>query len=95
MEVVRVLRNIFLRAFVVAVGFAAVFAIATFVWWDAGMAFATSHFHTDAATLTPITIRSITQIRFFVWFGLLTPGLALHWTLKAEEKRTRPVGRTI
>ena len=89
MEVVRVLRNVFLRAFVVAVGFGLVFAIATFVWWDAGMAFATSHFRTDAATLTPIAVRSFAQIRFLVWFGLLTPGLALHWTLKAEEKRRR------
>jgi hypothetical protein len=95
METVRLLRNIFLRALVVAVGFAILFAIATFVWWDAGMAFVTHHFHTDADTLTPIALQWFSQLRFFIWFGLLTPGLALHWTLKAEEKRSRPTGRTI
>lgn len=89
MEAVRILRNIFLRTFVVAVGFGVVFAIATFVAWDAGMSLVTSHFHTDAATVTPIALQFFSQLRFLVWFGLLTPGLALHWTLKAEEKRAR------
>jgi len=89
METVRMLRNIFLRAFVVAVALALVFAFITFTFWDAWMGFATSHFRTDAATLTPIAIQSFAQLRFFVWFLLLTPGLALHWTLKAEEKSRR------
>jgi hypothetical protein len=89
MEVVRLLRNIFLRAFVVGAGIGLLFAILTFVAWDAGMSFATRFFHTDAATMTPIALQFFAQLRFFVWFGLLTPGLALHWTLKAEAKRTR------
>lgn len=89
MEVVRVLRNIFLRAFVVGAAIGAVFAIVTIVGWDAGMSFATRSFHTDAATMTPIALRFFAELRFFLWFGLLTPGLALHWTLKAEAKRTR------
>jgi len=89
METVRMLRNIFLRAFVVAVAIAVVFAAMTFFWWDAWMWFATSHFRTDAATLTPITVQFFSQLRFYIWFGLLTPGLALHWTLKAEEKSRR------
>ncbi len=89
METVRMLRNIFLRAFVVAIAITLGFAFVTFTFWNAWMEFATSHFRTDTATLTPIAIQSFAQIRFFVWFLLLTPGLALQWTLKAEEKSRR------
>lgn len=89
MEVVRLLRNIFLRAFVVGAAIGLAFAILTFVAWDAGMSLGIRMFHTDAETLTPLALRSFAQLRFFLWFGLLTPGLALHWTLKAEEKRRR------
>jgi hypothetical protein len=96
MEVVRLLRNVFLRAFLVAAILGFVFAIATFAAWDAGISFVTGHFHTDAATVTPIALQCFSQLRFFIWFGLLTPGLALHWTLKAEEKRAQLSGeRTI
>jgi len=95
METVRILRNIFLRAFVIAVGIGAVFAIVMFTAWDAAMSFVTSHFHTDAATMTPIALQFFAQLRFVVWFGLLTPGLALHWTLKAEQKRARVGERPI
>ena len=89
MDVVRLLRNIFLRTFVIGAAFGLVFAIVTIVAWDAWMSLATRCFHTDAATMTPLALRFFTQLRFFLWFGLLTPGLALHWTLKAEEKRAR------
>jgi len=89
MEVVRVLRNIFLRSFVVGACIGLVFAILTIGAWDVSMSFAIRFLHTDVATLTPMVLRFFSDLRFFLWFFLLTPGLALHWTLKAEAKRPR------
>ena len=87
MEVVRVLRNIFLRSFVIGGGFAFGTEIVTIAGWDTLMPLAIRLFHTDAATLTRLTLYFFTALRFFLGYCLLAPGLALHWTLKAEEKR--------
>ena len=89
MEVLRVLRNIFLRTFLVGAGIGGLMAIATILFWDAGMSFTTRFFHVDVATASPIVLHFFGELRFFLWFCLFTPGLALHWTLKAEEKKTR------
>ena len=87
MEVIRVLRNIFLRSFVIGAGFAFLTGVVAITGWDALMPLAIRLFHTDAATLTPLTLYFFTALRFFLGYCLLAPGLALHWTLKAEAKR--------
>ena len=89
MELVRVLRNIFLRSFLVGGAIGLLMAIVTVVAWDTAMSITTRFFHTDVATASPIVLRFFVDLRFFLFFCLLTPGLALHWTLKAEAKRTR------
>ena len=88
MDVVRIVRNVFLRCFVIGVGLGLLSAIVAIGGWDVWTPLAIRLFHTDSAALTAITLRFFTELRFFLYFCLLTPGLALHWTLKAEAKRT-------
>ena len=87
MEVVRILRNVFLRSFVIGACIGLLIDIATIVGWDTVMPLVIRLFHTDAATLTTLTLYFFTALRFFLAFCVLAPGLALHWTLKAEAKR--------
>jgi hypothetical protein len=89
METLRLLRNVFIRGFFVGAALALVSATVTVAGWNVWMPFAARFFHTDAVTLTSVTLQFFVGLRFFLYFCLLTPAIALHWTLKAEGKRTR------
>jgi hypothetical protein len=68
-EVLRVLRNIFLRTFLVGAGIGGLMAIATIVFWDAGMSFTTHLFHVDVTTATPILLDFFGKLRFLCGFA--------------------------
>jgi hypothetical protein len=87
LEILRLLRNIFLRSCAVGVGIGFISWIITLVWWNCWVGLATSICHTDEATLTQLTLRFFADMKFYLIFLLLTPGLAMHWTLKREEAR--------
>jgi len=88
-ETLRLIRNIFIRSFVIGAGLGLVFAIATLAGWNVWMPLGARLFHTDAATVTSVTLQFFVGLRFFLWFCVLTPALAMHWTLKAETKNSR------
>lgn len=83
-DTLRVYRNILLRSFVIGFAITLVLGIVTMLGWTSWMSLATSWFHTDEATLTPLVLKMFVDIRFFLLFVVLTPGLAMHWTLKKE-----------
>ncbi len=87
LETLRLIRNILLRTVVVGVLLAIVLCIITMVGWHVGMKMAVHCFHTDAATVTPLVMKFFVDIRFFLLFVLLAPGLAIHWTIKREATR--------
>ena len=89
METLRLVRNVLIRSFVVGVGFGLLFAIVTLAAWDTWMPLGARLFHTDTAALTAVTLQFFVALRFFLWFCLLTPALALHWTLNVETRRSR------
>jgi hypothetical protein len=89
LETMRLLRNILLRSFVIGIGFAIFFAVLTFGLWDWWMNFATKMAHTEPATFVPILLNFFVDIRFLLIFLVLTPALALHWTIKREQARLR------
>jgi hypothetical protein len=86
-ETLRLLRNIFLRSFVVGAAISVSSQIATITFWTAWMNLAVTWFHIDAALFTPVVVWFFTSVKFFLLFILLTPGLALHWTVRCEKKR--------
>jgi hypothetical protein len=88
-ETLRLIRNIFIRSFVIGAGLALLFAIATLAGWNVWMPLGARLFHTDTATVTSVTLQFFVGLRFFLWFCVLTPALAMHWTLKAETRNAR------
>ena len=84
-ENLRLIRNILLRSFAVGIAIAFVLGLPTLIWWTTWMSMASGWFHTDPAMLTPIVVRFFMNIRFFLLFIILTPALAIHWTLRKES----------
>jgi hypothetical protein len=91
METLRLIRNVLLRSFAIGVGFALLMLIGMLVAWPVWSGIAMSWFHTDEATLSSAALRLFIEIRFYLVFVLLTPGLAIHWTIRSElARRTSP-----
>ena len=88
LETLRMLRNILLRCVVVGVGFAIALAAVVFIGWDSWIGWATKLCHTDEAHLSSVMLTLFTEIRFFLVFLLLTPAIAIHWTIKSESARS-------
>ena len=85
-DTLRLVRNILLRCFAVGLLIALVLAGITLSCWDTWMAMGTRWFHTDPTTLTLVVLNMFGNIRLILLFALLTPALAIHWTLKREFK---------
>jgi hypothetical protein len=83
----RLIRNILLRSFVVAAAFALLMLIVTLGFWKVWVALTFTFFHTDEAYLSAVILAFFTAARFFVLFLLLTPALAIQWTIKSELAR--------
>lgn len=88
LESLRLLRNILLRSVVIGMAFALFFAAVTFGAWDAWIGNVTKWCHTDEAHIGSLILTFFTEIRFLLVFLLLTPALAIHWTIKRELSRT-------
>lgn len=87
LDTLRLLRNILLRSVVVAVIFALLLAAVTFGAWDWWTGLAVTILHTDETTLGRFVIGFFVEVRFYVLFVLLTPALAIHWTIQRERSR--------
>jgi hypothetical protein len=86
-DTLRLARNILLRSFVVGLVLCLILGVATLAYWDTWAGMASSWFHADEALLASVVLGFFMNVRFFLLFILLTPGLALHWTLKCERKK--------
>ncbi len=88
-EILRLIRNILFRSFVVGAIISFVFGLLTMIWWTTWMGMAEQWFHADSATLTQLVVKFFMNVRFFLVFIVLTPALAIHWTLRKELDRKR------
>ncbi len=84
LDTLRLTRNILLRTFVVGYVLAIFIALVTFGAWDAWIGFSMKLAHTDQATLAAVVLNFFAGIKFFLLFVVLTPALAIHWTIKKE-----------
>jgi hypothetical protein len=88
LESLRICRNVLLRTFVIGLGVALLYGAATLIGWRTWSGLLVDRWHlVDAATARVIVVAWFAGIRFFLVFVLLVPALALHWTLKREERR--------
>lgn len=90
LDSLRQLRNILFRCVVVALLFAVLLAAVIFGAWDSWIGVATKLCHTDDAHISSAMLTLFTEIRFLVVFLLLTPALAIHWTIKRELSNSAP-----
>ncbi len=88
LDTLRLIRNILLRSVVVGLGFTLLLAAATFGCWNCWIGMATQMFHTTESAMSNLVLDFFMAIRFFLVFILLTPALAIHWTLKRERAHT-------
>ncbi len=76
------LRNLFLRAFVVAVLFTLFYWIATLALWHAYAPWLVERFKLDENELGALTLNFFANVRIVIVFFFLVPALALHWSAK-------------
>jgi predicted negative regulator of RcsB-dependent stress response len=86
LEILKVIRNILLRCFVIGVVIAVILGLVTMSGWTTWVGMAGNWFHTDSNTLAQIVLKFFTDIRLILLFFVLTPALAIHWTIKRGSK---------
>ncbi len=88
LETIRLTRNVLLRTLAVSFVLAVLMASLTLALWDQWSAITCSMYRTTPEAVGAIVLGFFAQIKFFYIFFLLAPALALHWTLKSEEKKS-------
>ena len=78
-------RNIFLKTFIVGILFAIFLFVMTATFWDFFSPIALSKFHVNQEELGKIVLRSFINLRFYLIFVLLVPGIGLHWVIKSMK----------
>ena len=76
------LRNLFLRAFVIGVVFALFYWLITIALWHAYAPWIMERFKLDEKELGMLTLNFFANVRIVIVFFFLVPALALHWTSK-------------
>ncbi len=86
-ENLRFLRNLLFRTMVVIFCLNVFMYLATMTLWDTWSALVASWFRMPAAGLGPIMLCFFSAVKFFAIYILLAPALALHWSIKVQERR--------
>lgn len=88
LDSLRLLRNILLRAVVIGVVFNYASLLVTFAFWDTWTGLIAQWYHiTESEFSRPTMLYFFVAVKFFNIFVLLTPALAIHWTIKREMSR--------
>ena len=87
LESLRLLRNILLRSVVIGAIFTLGMQAVTIMGWDLWSGLAVTQFRADPVQFANLVLSFFIAIKFFLLFILLTPGLAIHWTIKRELAR--------
>ncbi len=87
LELLKLIRNVLLRCAAVCFGFSVIMALSTALLWDSWTALASQWFHTNTDGLGLTLVYFFASVKFYAIFVLLSPGLALHWTIKTLDKQ--------
>ena len=85
-DALRLIRNLLFRCFVVGAIMSLLLQVITFGAMNTWRDLATNVYHLDQAAVMSATVNFFTAIKFYLLFVLLAPALAVHWTLKKEQK---------
>jgi hypothetical protein len=78
-------RNFFFRAFVIGLAFALFYLIATYLFWDTGVSWATHFFKIDEKEFGGLVLLFFIELRVVLVFLFLVPALALHWMARKRQ----------
>jgi hypothetical protein len=78
-------RNFFFRAFVIGLAFALFYLIATYLFWDTGVSWATHFFKVDEKEFGRLVLLFFMELRVVLVFLFLVPALALHWMARKKQ----------
>ncbi|PYJ77452.1 MAG: hypothetical protein DME77_03190 [Verrucomicrobia bacterium] len=78
-------RNFFLRAFIIGVAFALFYFIATCMFWNTGVSWATHFFKIDEREFGRLVLLFFIELRVVLVFLFLVPALALHWVSRKQN----------
>lgn len=87
-ETLRFYRNLLFRTLVVIFCLNVFMYLATMDFWDTWTGLVSSWFHVPAEELGSTMLNFFCAVKFFAIYVLLAPALALHWSIKAQQKRT-------
>jgi hypothetical protein len=78
------LRNVFFRAFIIGLAFALFYFVATFLFWNTGVSWATHFFKIDEREFGRLVLMFFIELRVVLVFFFLVPALALHWMTRRK-----------
>jgi len=87
LDLLRLVRNILLRTAAIAYSFILVSSLVTITFWDTWTGLNSQWFHISPETLGLLVANFLACAKFYAIFLVLSPALALHWTIKASEKK--------
>lgn len=77
------IRNFLFKMFIVSILFAIFLFVMTCAFWGNWSSFIYSKFLVTEKELGEMVVQFFINLRSFVLFGVLVPGIALHWTVKS------------
>ncbi len=78
-------RNMFFRAFIVGLAFALFYFIATYLFWNTGVPWATHFFKIEEKEFGKLVLLFFLELRVVLVFFFLVPALALHWMARNRQ----------
>ena len=87
LDSLRLIRDILLRTVAVCFAITLFSALCTLTLWDTWSALVCRWYHTTPEFVGQLILSFYASVKFYYIFVLLAPALALHWTIKAQEKR--------
>lgn len=84
-ETLRLLRDLCLKMAIVATVISLGSAVILFGMWDVWSKLCFSLYKLDSAQLMLLCVYFYSAAKFFVIYMLLTPALALHWTMRSAH----------
>lgn len=79
------IRNFLLKTFLIGLLITIFFFVMTVNFWDIGSSFLLSKFLINEKDLGELTGKFFLSARFFLFYILLAPTLALHWMIKTKD----------
>ena len=79
------IRDFFLKTFVVGLGFAILLFVMTAIFWDKWSGFLYAKFQVPQKELGVLVVDSFLHLRLYLIFVILVPGIAMHWLIKSRK----------